>query len=242
MPSDITGTEVIQEDKLDRPASFQVPAWTALRQRDPGRRNQPHAAENAGRPARGDAGAPGHRRRQQHQLPDPFFVLATQNPIEQEGTYPLPEAQLDRFMFNILVDYPDEEEEFHIVRRRRPTYRRRSNRRSRARTSWTCRTSSARCRWPSRHPLRHEVHPADAAGKRRRARLRQGLRHLGRRAAGQPVPGAGGQGAGGAARPVSMSPLRRHSRGRHPRCCGIASSPTSTPKPKGSSPIGSFRS
>jgi MoxR-like ATPase len=47
----------------------------------------------------------------------PFFVLATQNPIEQEGTYPLPEAQLDRFMFNTFVDYPDEAEEFDIVRR-----------------------------------------------------------------------------------------------------------------------------
>ena len=47
-----------------------------------------------------------------HRLDEPFFVLATQNPIEQEGTYPLPEAQLDRFMFNIFVDYPDEEEEF----------------------------------------------------------------------------------------------------------------------------------
>jgi len=50
-----------------------------------------------------------------HPLPHPFFVLATQNPIEQEGTYPLPEAQLDRFMFEILVDYPSEEEEFEIV-------------------------------------------------------------------------------------------------------------------------------
>src|ERR1700722_5909266 len=50
-----------------------------------------------------------------HKLPDPFFVLATQNPIEQEGTYPLPEAQQDRFMFNIWVDYPEEEEEFRIV-------------------------------------------------------------------------------------------------------------------------------
>jgi MoxR-like ATPase len=50
-----------------------------------------------------------------HGLPDPFFVLATQNPIEQEGTYPLPEAQQDRFMFNILVDYPEEEEEYRIV-------------------------------------------------------------------------------------------------------------------------------
>jgi MoxR-like ATPase len=52
-----------------------------------------------------------------HKLPDPFFVLATQNPIEQEGTYPLPEAQQDRFMFNILVDYPEEEEEYRIVER-----------------------------------------------------------------------------------------------------------------------------
>src|SRR5436309_1239075 len=51
-----------------------------------------------------------------HKLAEPFFVLATQNPIEQEGTYPLPEAQLDRFMFNIFVDYPDEEEEFRIVK------------------------------------------------------------------------------------------------------------------------------
>ena len=47
---------------------------------------------------------------------EPFLVLATQNPIEQEGTYPLPEAQLDRFMFNILVDYPSEDEEFRIMR------------------------------------------------------------------------------------------------------------------------------
>jgi MoxR-like ATPase len=53
---------------------------------------------------------------ERHRLPDPFFVLATQNPIEQEGTYPLPEAQLDRFMLNILVDYPDEQEEHEIVR------------------------------------------------------------------------------------------------------------------------------
>ncbi|MCA9248929.1 MAG: MoxR family ATPase, partial [Planctomycetales bacterium] len=52
-----------------------------------------------------------------YRLDEPFFVLATQNPIEQEGTYPLPEAQLDRFMFNVFVDYPDEDEEFQIVRR-----------------------------------------------------------------------------------------------------------------------------
>src|SRR5262249_5582011 len=53
----------------------------------------------------------------QHKLPQPFFVLATQNPIEQEGTYPLPEAQLDRFMFNIRIGYPTADEEVEIVRR-----------------------------------------------------------------------------------------------------------------------------
>ena len=52
----------------------------------------------------------------QHMLPKPFFVLATQNPIEQEGTYPLPEAQLDRFMFNIFLDYPTYQEEVDIVK------------------------------------------------------------------------------------------------------------------------------
>jgi MoxR-like ATPase len=52
-----------------------------------------------------------------HSLAQPFFVLATQNPIEQEGTYPLPEAQLDRFMFNIRIGYPTEAEELEIVRR-----------------------------------------------------------------------------------------------------------------------------
>jgi MoxR-like ATPase len=53
---------------------------------------------------------------QRHALPDPFFVLATQNPIEQEGTYPLPEAQQDRFMFNVVVAYPTEDEEYEIVK------------------------------------------------------------------------------------------------------------------------------
>jgi MoxR-like ATPase len=54
---------------------------------------------------------------QRHALPQPFFVLATQNPIEQEGTYPLPEAQLDRFMFYLQMDYPNEEEELEVVLR-----------------------------------------------------------------------------------------------------------------------------
>ena len=66
---------------------------------------------------------------QRHPLPEPFFVLATQNPIEQEGTYPLPEAQLDRFMFNVCVDYPDDDEELEIVRRTTADWSQRSRRR-----------------------------------------------------------------------------------------------------------------
>jgi MoxR-like ATPase len=60
---------------------------------------------------------------QTYRLPEPFFVLATQNPIEQEGTYPLPEAQLDRFMFNIIVGYPDRGEELEIMKRTTSTAR-----------------------------------------------------------------------------------------------------------------------
>src|ERR1700704_5292730 len=56
-------------------------------------------------------------------LPEPFFVLATQNPIEQEGTYPLPEAQLDRFMFNVIVSYPSRDEELAIMKQTTSTYK-----------------------------------------------------------------------------------------------------------------------
>ena len=117
MPSDITGTEVIQEDK--RPA-------TASSNFSPGR-----SSPTSFWPTKSTARRPKRRprcwRRCRNtrspsaacgiELEEPFFVLATQNPIEQEGTYPLPEAQLDRFMFNIMVDYPTEQEEFDIVKR-----------------------------------------------------------------------------------------------------------------------------
>ena len=90
-----------------RPARVPLRRGADLRQHPPGRRDQPHAAQDAGRPARRpcrNARSPSGQ--ETYKLPEPFFVIATQNPIEQEGTYPLPEAQLDRFMFNIKVDYP----------------------------------------------------------------------------------------------------------------------------------------
>jgi MoxR-like ATPase len=116
MPSDITGTEVIQEDKATGVRQFKFlrgPIFANLILADEINRTPPktQAALLEGMQER-QVTVGGER----HRLPDPFFVLATQNPIEQEGTYPLPEAQLDRFMLNILVDYPEEEDEFEIVR------------------------------------------------------------------------------------------------------------------------------
>jgi MoxR-like ATPase len=116
MPSDITGTEVIQEDKTTGVRQFKFlrgPIFANIVLADEINRTPPKtqaALLEAMQERQVTVGG------EKHRLPEPFFVLATQNPIEQEGTYPLPEAQLDRFMMNILVDYPDEEEEFEIIR------------------------------------------------------------------------------------------------------------------------------
>jgi MoxR-like ATPase len=116
MPSDITGTEVIQEDKATGVRQFKFlrgPVFANIVLADEINRTPPKtqaALLEAMQERQVTAGG------ERHRLPDPFFVLATQNPIEQEGTYPLPEAQLDRFMLNILVDYPSEEEELDVVR------------------------------------------------------------------------------------------------------------------------------
>ena len=116
MPADITGTDVIQEDRSTgtRELRFlQGPVFANVVLADEINRTPPKtqaALLEAMQEHQVTVGG------QRHQLPEPFFVLATQNPIEQEGTYPLPEAQQDRFMFEIRVDYPTEDEEFDIVR------------------------------------------------------------------------------------------------------------------------------
>ncbi len=115
MPSDITGTEVLQEDKTTGARVFKFmhgPLFSNVVLADEINRTPPKtqaALLEAMQERQVTAGG------ERHGLPDPFFVLATQNPIEQEGTYPLPEAQLDRFMFNVLVDYQEEDEELKIV-------------------------------------------------------------------------------------------------------------------------------
>src|SRR5207249_2211555 len=123
MPSDITGTEILEDNRSTGGKSFRFvkgPVFANILLADEINRTPPktqaalleamqeHHVTAAG---------------QQYILEEPFFVLATQNPIEQEGTYPLPEAQLDRFMFNIVVGYPSRAEELSIMQRTTSTRR-----------------------------------------------------------------------------------------------------------------------
>ena len=116
MPSDITGTELLQEDPETHERRFKFqkgPVFTNLLLADEINRTPPKtqaALLEAMQEKRVSSGGLDYK------LDQPFFVLATQNPIEQEGTYPLPEAQLDRFLFNIMVKYPSRSEELDIMR------------------------------------------------------------------------------------------------------------------------------
>ena len=111
MPSDITGAEILGEDRHFK--FLKGPIFSNIILADEINRTPPktQAALLEAMQERAVTAAGKH-----FDLPNPFFVLATQNPIEQEGTYPLPEAQLDRFMFNIFLDYPSFEEEMEVVR------------------------------------------------------------------------------------------------------------------------------
>jgi MoxR-like ATPase len=123
MPSDITGTEVIEEDRSTGKREFRFvkgPLFANMVLADEINRTPPKTqaalleAMQEHRVTSGD---------QTYSLPEPFFVLATQNPIEQEGTYPLPEAQLDRFMFQTNVRYPTAEDEVTIMKQATSGYR-----------------------------------------------------------------------------------------------------------------------
>ena len=115
MPSDITGTELLEEDHATGRRFFkfvQGPVFANIVLADEINRAPPKTQAALLQAMQEHAvTAAGHT----HRLPEPFFVLATQNPIEQEGTYPLPEAQLDRFMLQLTVGYPSREEEERIV-------------------------------------------------------------------------------------------------------------------------------
>ena len=117
MPSDMTGTEVIEEDRASGTRRLRFvpgPIFSNVILADEINRTPPKtqsALLEAMQERQVTVGGVNHR------LPEPFFVLATQNPIEQEGTYPLPEAQLDRFMLQVKIGYPTADDEAEIVRR-----------------------------------------------------------------------------------------------------------------------------
>ena len=122
MPSDITGTDVLEEDRTTGKRVFRFvrgPLFSNMVLADEINRTPPKtqaALLEAMQEHRVTIGE------QTYELDEPFFVMATQNPIEQEGTYPLPEAQLDRFMFNVIVDYPTVAEESQIIKQVTGTY------------------------------------------------------------------------------------------------------------------------
>jgi MoxR-like ATPase len=113
MPADITGTEILQDSDAGRSLRFvKGPVFANMILADEINRTPPKTqAALLEAMQEHQVTAAGVR----HALPEPFFVLATQNPIEMEGTYPLPEAQLDRFMFNVVIDYLPEDEEVEVV-------------------------------------------------------------------------------------------------------------------------------
>ena len=115
MPADITGTEVLEEDRSTGKRVFRFvkgPVFTNIVLADEINRTPPKTQAALLEAMQEHSVSVAS---ETHPLPRPFFVLATQNPIEQEGTYPLPEAQLDRFMFSLLVDYPSADEELAIA-------------------------------------------------------------------------------------------------------------------------------
>ena len=111
MPSDILGSEILGEDRTFK--FIRGPIFSNIILADEINRTPPKTQAALLEAMQEKVVTVGG---QTHQLPQPFFVLATQNPIEQEGTYPLPEAQLDRFMFNVFLTYPSFEEELQVVR------------------------------------------------------------------------------------------------------------------------------
>ena len=116
MPSDITGTEIISQDSDSGKREFKFingPIFSNIVLADEINRTPPKTQSALLEAMQENNVTIGN---QTYELDSPFFVLATQNPIEQEGTYPLPEAQLDRFMFNIVIDYPSFEEEIEVVK------------------------------------------------------------------------------------------------------------------------------
>ena len=212
MPADITGTEILEEtgDGRRRMQFVKGPIFANVILADEINRTPPKTqAALLEAMQEHQVTAAGVR----YPLEEPFFVLATQNPIEMEGTYPLPEAQLDRFMFNVIVDYLPEDEEVAVVQQ--TTSRKTEPIEPLFDGPDVLQFHEVVRKVPIAEDLvRHAVRlacgePSRAGG----ARLRQPVGELGCRSAGRPVAGAGGEDAGPLAGAVS-----RRAR-RHPRAC-----------------------
>ncbi len=232
MPSDITGTEVLYEDRSSGARELRFvhgPIFANLILADEINRTPPKTQAALLEAMQERQVTAGGRR---HALPDPFFVLATQNPIEQEGTYPLPEAQLDRFLFKIFITYPKPEEERRIYRlttgRRTSTRSRRCSPASGSRpcSGWCggcpSRTTASTTRWTWSGRPAAPTHGGPDVHRR--------LGRLGRRPARRSVADPGRQGPRRPGRPAQR--LGRRHPGRRPAgACAIASSSTTTPRP-----------
>ena len=205
MPSDVTGTNILVI-AAEGGAALRAAQGADLRAGHPRRRDQPRHAQDAERAARGDGRstrAPSRATR--HPMEEPFFVLATENPIEMEGTYPLPEAQLDRFLLKVVVPNPTEDELTEIlVAHHGPRSRRPAARRSRARSCSRCARSAATSPWPSRSCATPRASSARAIRPRPTRPIRSGARSASARAC------AGAQSLVLAAKAVALLDGRAH--------------------------------
>ena len=225
VPSDITGTEIMEEDSATGARSFRFvrgPIFANIVLADEINRAPPRtqaALLEAMQEHRVTAAGETMR------LPEPFFVLATQNPIEQEGTYPLPEAQLDRFLFDVRIGYPEEDEEVVDPARDDGSAARGARRRCSTRAGDGAAAADARdSRGGAGAALRGAARARDASRQPGCAGSREALRALGRGSA--RGAGAHSRREGARAARAGDSPWRRKTSGAsRSRCCAIACSP-----------------
>ncbi len=225
MPADITGTEILQDTGEGRKMTFvRGPVFANMILADEINRTPPKTqAALLEAMQEHQVTAAGVR----HVLEEPFYVLATQNPIEMEGTYPLPEAQLDRFMFNVVMNYLPEDDEVAVIQQtteRRPA------------AIEPIFTGEDVLRFhdlvrsvpisPEPRPLRRSIDSSLASRSAWRPRVCQRLGKLGRRHAGRPIPGPGRQGARAIARPHTR---RRRGHSHAGRACAAAPHPCQLP-------------
>ena len=237
MPSDITGTEIIDQDQATGQRTFRFvrgPIFSNIVLADEINRTPPKTqAALLQAMQEHEVTVAGNT----YKLEPPFFVMATQNPIEQEGTYPLPEAQLDRFMLSINIGYPTRAEEREIVMATTQTHAARGPAgAARAGHSLDSATRPPGAGQPAHGRLRGRSGAGDAAEGAAQPRFRQELAGLGRGPAGGAEHHPRRQRPGRSCTAGSPSAPTTSARWPIP-CCGTASSPTSTPTPKGSTSI-----